>query len=234
VVLEVTTNYLDKRYYNYSSGNMKKIKIKIDALTKKLKSLKSPIKPIVDKHTAELEDLHKKYLICYKLILIRKKVIISNPTVCEVLKFVQFIPYNAIVMNDLTEEYISLSKKEKDVFKSILNKGRHFGITLIMLIHTWNGFGTDIRNSAHNIIFTVSSLATTFAEGQKLKGAERRVFDDAIEAIITRDRALPDDQRKYTCVLFDRHQLKYSYIQADPKGKQIYVGVPYFTKTRLR
>lgn len=170
----------------------------------------------------------------YKLLFIKRGVAVDNETVREVLRYVQFIPYSAIVLNDLTDEYANLSNKEKGTFNAILNKGRHFGITLIMLIHTWNGFGTQVRHSAHNIIFTTSALATNYASLQKMKGVELKTFNDAVEGIISRDRALLSDERKYTCLLFDRPMMKYYFIQADPRGKQTYVGVPYFTKRKSR
>jgi hypothetical protein len=80
----------------------------------------------------------------------------------------------------------------------------------------------------------VSSLAAAYASHQKIKGAELRGFNDAVEGIISRDRALPEEDRKYTCLLFDRPTMKYYYVQADPRGKQVYVGIPYFTKRKSR
>lgn len=233
-ILEVTANYLDKRYSKFITQKMQRQCLKIEEKKNDLKELKSPTKTILDKHKDEIAEMYKKYITMYKIIIIKKGIIITNPAVCEVLRYIQFIQYNAIVLNDLTDEYAALTNKEKGVFNSILNKGRHFGITLIMLIHTWTGFGTQIRNSANIIIFTTSALAISYASHQKMKGSELRAFNDAVEGIISRDRALPDSDRQYTCLLFDRPLMKYYFIQADPRGKQIYVGVPYFTKRKLR
>jgi len=233
-VLEVTARYLDKRFEKYLSTKMKARKEEIKNLTIEFANLKNPIKTTVDEYKDELVKMYIKYITGYKLIIIKKNIIIQNAAVCEVLRFIDFIPYNAIVLNDLTDEYSSMSNKEKGVFNSILNKGRHVGITLIMLIHTWNGFGTVIRNSAHNIIFTTACLAHNYGSLQKMTGAELRTFNDAIECIISKDRALPEADVKHTCLLYERTYNRYSYIQADPRGKQVYVGIPYLSKRKSR
>lgn len=231
-VLEATANYLDRRYSKYTTSSMKRKYIRINEKKEEFRQQEEPTKPIIDRYKDELTELYKSYVTAYKLIIIKRGIIVSNTTVCEVLRYIQFIPYSAIVLNDLTDEYANLSNKEKGVFNAILNKGRHFGITLIMLIHTWNGFGTQVRNSAHNIIFTTSAMASTYSTLQKMKGSELRMFNDAVEGIISRDRSLPADERKYTCVLFDRPMMKCYCIKADPRGKQVYVGIPYFTKLK--
>lgn len=237
-ILEAAANYLDRRYERFSTNQMKRLNEKILNKKEELKALKTPTKqpskPVIDKYKEEIIVMYKRYISLYKDLITRRGIIVSNATVCDVLRYIQFIPYIAIVLNDLTDEYAALTNKEKSVFNAILNKGRHFGITLIMLIHTWNGFGTQIRNSAHNIIFTTSAMASTYSTLQKMKGSELKTFNDAIECIISRDRALPEEERKHTCVLFDRPMMKCYYIQADSRGKQVYVGIPYFTKLKSR
>jgi len=231
-ILEATANYLDKRYLKYTTSSMKRKQSRIEEKKEELKKLESPTKSVIDKTKDELAELYKSYITAYKLLILKRGIIVPNSTVCDVLRYVQFIPYSAIVLNDLTDEYAVMTNKEKGVFNAIFNKGRHIGITLIMLIHTWNGFGTQIRNSAHNIIFTTSSMASSYATLQKIKGAELRMFNDAVEAIISRDRALVDSEKKYTCLLYDRPAIKYYCIKADSRGKQVYVGVPYFSKVK--
>lgn len=232
VILEATANHLEGRYSKYMTTKMKLRLGEILKMKEEVKNLKSPTKPVIDKHKSELAEMYKKYLGGYKLVLYRKRVTIENDVIRKVLEYIDFVPYSAIVLNDLTDEFASLTNKEKGLFNSILNKGRHSGITLIMLIHTWNGFGTQIRNSAHNIIFTTAALAHSYASGQKMKGAELRTFNNAVEGIISKDRALPEEERTYDCLLFDRPQMKYYVIRADPRGKQVYVGIPYFSKKK--
>ena len=231
-MLEMSARYLDKRYGKYIKASMKKKAEQIAEITKEFKLLKSPDKNTIDSFTNELVELYKKYVTGYKLIIVKRKIIVENATVCEVLKYVNYIKDNVIVLNDLTEEYVALTNKEKGIFDSILNKGRHAGITLIMLIHTWTGFGKQMRNSPHNFIFTSTALANNYTTLQNIKGIELRNFNDAIECTIARDKALPEKERKHICLLFEREPFKFSFIQADSRGKQVYVGIQYFKKDR--
>lgn len=233
-ILKAAAIYLDKRYPKYISRVMKLIKVKIDNLKNELKKLKDAAKPVKDKVLEEISVLYKRYLTLFKLILIKHEVFIENLEVVKVLQYVDYIIYSVILINDLTASYSALTKKERSIFDDIIDRGRHSGITLIMLIHSWSGFGTNIRNSPHNIIFTNVELANSYVSLQKLKGSDSRAFNDAIEGIISKDRALPDDQKKYNCILYDRPRSTFYFIRADPRGKQTYVGIPYFNKITSR
>lgn len=227
-VVEVSALKLKKILKGYENSH---IKAKWDAIKREkevFKNLVQPSKPVIDKQLAKMVEIYKKIITMYKKIIIKKNIQIVDPVLVKVLKFIDFNENINVTFNDLTDEYDALPKKEKGIFNAIFNKGRHIGITMIMLIHTWNGFGTTIRNSANNIIYTSPELLNSYVGAQKMKQMESKRFIDALNAIIIKDRALAEEARKYSCILYIKDKTLFEYIQADPRGKQVYVGINYF------
>lgn len=207
----------------------------INTLAAAVVKIKEEFAAMPDPSKVDIENYKDKLVAKYKLILthikrciVQYKIKVTDAALSLVLDCVTFNPNIAIVINDLTDEYDALSKAQKGVVNAILNKGRHCGVTLIILIHSWTGFGTTIRNSAPVIIFTGSELLVSYTTLQKIKGTELTAFKNANEAIIAQDRALPEGERQYTCVLFIRYKHLFEYVQADKKGQQVYAGKKYF------
>jgi hypothetical protein len=226
-VVEVAANYLHHLLRRHKTVKIIEYWDQLTEFKVKFKKLVNPTKTVIDEQMDIMVELCKKIITSYKFIIICKKMKIDNPVVVEVLNYIDFNPNIGIVLNDLTDEYAALSNKEKGVFNAIFNKGRHSGVTLIMLIHTWTGFGTTLRNSAHNIVFTNADLTHSYVSAQKIKGMESRSFTNALNAIIVKDRALPEKDRKYTHILFIKDRMIFMYIQADARGKQVYVGTRF-------
>jgi len=227
-MVEPVAIYLRSKLKRYQTSSINTQWATVTKEKEDFKNLVSPTKDVIDERSDKLTMLFRKIIVSYKRIILKKGILLNNEIAIKVVEFVDFNVNVGVVINDLTDEYDALTKKEKGIVNQIFNKGRHFGITMIMLIHTWNGFGTTLRNSANNIIFTSPDLANSYVSGQKMRHMEARQFTDALNAIITKDRALPLDQRKYYCMLFIKDSLTFSYVQADPRGKQVYVGIRYF------
>jgi hypothetical protein len=229
-MLEDTCNFLSEKYPNYETSKAREHMVKIRKLKKEITHSKKLVLEKINEYTEQLISCYKKYIIEFKKVLSRKGIQIKNTAINQVLSFVNFNRNIVIVLNDLTEEFEQLSKREKGEFNKIFNKGRHMGITFIMLIHKWDAVGTNIRNSANNVIFTGTELAYSFSSLQGLRGQTLKSFNDAIEGIIAKDRELPKEERKFNCMLFNKDLIKFYFLRADPRGKQVFVGISFTPK----
>lgn len=231
IYLERASKKLILQYKPYFNTEWANIQCGAQAITKikdEFRHLPDPSKDDIEAYKDKLVAKYKTILALMKKCLTKYKIEPKDQSLVLVLSCVTFNPDIAIVINDLTDEYDALSKAQKGVVNGILNKGRHSGITFIILIHTWNAFGTTIRNSTPVIIFTGSELLISYVNLQKIRGAESKLFHSANDAIIVQDRALPKEERQYSCVLYLRNEHTFQYIQADKKGKQVYAGKKYF------
>lgn len=229
-VLEKTCKFLLEKYPNYESSKAKEFMLRINKIDRQIEKSQRLTLEETGNYKDQLSKLYKKYITEYKKVLSKKGIQIKNAAIQRVLMFVNFNRNIVIVLNDLTDEFSQLTKQERGEFEKIFNKGRHMGITFIMLIHKWDAVGTNIRNSAQNVIFTGTELAHSFTTLQGIRGANLKTFTNAIEGVIARDRELPKEERRYSCLLYDKDMLKFSFLCADPRGKQVFVGLKFTKK----
>jgi len=137
------------------------------------------------------------------------------------IRMVRFNPYILILINDLGDEIKNLSGKEKLVFEQICNKGRHFGLTLIILLQNLIQAPKSIRGSFHNYIFTTNAAIEEYLEVDK---SMRKPLRDAVDCIVNPDQSLPESKKKYYRILFSRLTGKIYYTYSDAHGKQCRVG----------
>ena len=192
------------------------------------KKLKRMDKNEVAKH--EYKGCEKTLINLYRYVMAEGNMYIEKNEVCldeyknEALlpiRMVRFNPYVLIVINDLGDEIKNLTGKEKLVFEQICNKGRHFGLTLIILLQNLIQAPKSIRGSFHNYIFTTNAAVEEYLEVDK---SMRKPLRDALDCIVNPDQSVPESKKKYYRILFSRLTGKIYYTHSDAHGKQYRVG----------
>jgi hypothetical protein len=135
-------------------------------------------------------------------------------------------PYILIVFNDLGDEIKNLSKKDRAVLDGFFNKGRHFGITIVLLLQNPQQLSKSQRQLVNNNIFTTTEAINQYVEcvagGREL----RKKIDDAVECIVTADeRRMPKD-KQYSKILIADGDIQ--FVRGDKMGEQVIVGKPRF------
>lgn len=228
--------YLEtKKFRCEESQAIKKLAMRINTIKKEFNKLKDPVKNVTDQYKSQLVELYVKVILLQKRIIEAKQLPIKDEMVKLILRYIDYNPHICIVLNDLTDEYEALSKKDKVVFGVIFNRGRHACITMIMLIHNWTAIQPTTRATVRNIIFTSNEMITSFIGYQKMQGTEASKFRDAGESIIIKDRDQADKFKiKFSCPFFRKDINCFEYLQADPKGIQVYVGTSIEKKRKVK
>lgn len=133
-----------------------------------------------------------------------------------------------IIINDLSSEIGSLSKDDVKIFQSLLDKGRHSDLTVIILLHDWACMKKELRNAVHNHIFTSIEMVNNFVSIQQYRGETAKALRDGASAIIQKDRDQPEGKRKYSMMFWMRLTGHIEYVIADVRGKQVPVGMKYY------
>jgi hypothetical protein len=195
-----------------------------------IKNKKKMVADDLEEYRDRLLSYMKMYLIKFAGVSRSRGIMIDDGTVKNVLTYICYNRNIGIVLNDLTDEFTQLSKKDVCEFGKIFNKGRHVGITFIMLIHKFDGIATNIRNSTNNLIFTGCELAYTYTSLHGIRGENLKSFTNAINGIIKQDRDLPKEKRNYSCLLFIRDSMGFQYLCADKRGRQVFVGMSFLAQ----
>jgi hypothetical protein len=126
------------------------------------------------------------------------------------------------VFNDLGDEIASLNKKDRGILESFFNKGRHFGITIVILLQNPQQISKVARQSVSNNIFTTTDVCYQYIDCISGGNSLKKKADDAIECIVTADeRRMAKDRQYYKILMTDG---EFQYLKADKMGEQVPVG----------
>jgi hypothetical protein len=141
---------------------------------------------------------------------------------------VKLNPYVLIVFNDLGDEISSLNKKDRGVLESFFNKGRHMGITIIILLQNPQQISKVARQSVNNHIFTTTDVFYQYIDCISGGSALKKKAADAVEAIINTDEKKQPKDRQYFKILMSGGDIQ--FVKGDKMGEQFPVGKKRFRK----
>lgn len=165
-------------------------------------------KTYIKKNSVDLEKYAEEQLLC--------------------IKYVKLNPYILIVLNDLGDEIGALAKKDRTVFEAFFNKGRHMGITTVILLQNPYQISKQARQAVNNHIFTTTDVFQQYIESIPGGNILKRKAGDAIESIVGQDEKRAPRDRIYSKILLNGDTIE--YVTADKLGTQYPVGKPSFRK----
>lgn len=222
----------DRKTYDFLKKEAKKTGVLIKKISARLDQIRT--KTERDSFIKKLVDIYVRIVIkgCELIISVAKK--IPNKILNGVYNHLVFNPYTVIAINDLSNDVKALKGDDLKYFCDLFDRGRHVGLVIILLVHDWAQVKKEIRNAAHNFIFTSLEMVNNFVSIQQYKGDIAKDLNRAANIVIGRDRQLPEEKKRYTALFWMRLTNTYEYLIADPEGKQIGVGVKYWHDVAIK
>ena len=165
-------------------------------------------KSYIKRHNVDLKKYTDEQLIC--------------------IKYVKINPYVLVVLNDLGDEINSLCKKDRTIFESFFNKGRHMGITIVILLQNPFQISKQARQAINNHIFTTTEVFQQYIESIPGGNVLKKKAGDAIDSIVGQDEKRATKDRTYAKILLNGDDIE--YVTADKLGTQFPVGKPSFRR----
>jgi hypothetical protein len=165
-------------------------------------------KTYIKKHSVDVQKYSEEQLLC--------------------IKYVKINPYVLVVLNDLGDEISALSKKDRMIFEAFFNKGRHMGITIVILLQNPFQISKQARQAINNHIFTTTEVFHQYIESIPGGNVLKRKAGDAIDAIVGQDEKRAPKERIYSKILLNGDDIE--YVTADKLGTQYPVGRPSFRR----
>lgn len=226
---------LQKIYNNYSEEK-RNLLIKVKIIRKAEKKLESDIpKTRKTEIRNEVIDMYITIMKQGKKFISKNKISLEsfdNEDIVSIL-FCKLNPNILIVFNDLGDRTKTSTKKEQEILCPLFTRGRHTGITVVFLAQTPGQLPPDIRNNAHNSIFTSVAAIGDYLDKCKMNHM-KSIFLSASSAIILVDEKLPRHQKKFIKIFYSKELNKIFYVRADEKGEQSMIGDPSIIKRILK
>ncbi len=168
-----------------------------------------------------LIEKKEKYLkTTYKDAIRENKDMLSNmilsPKEMIVVQFMDVNPTIGIIIDDCTEKFKTWKnyfKNSENVFESILFRGRHNNITMIVISHDDKFIETELRKNARVVFYTQkATLLGSLARTQSgFNVQERKMIVDMADVIFDEDeKSHVKKHQKFCYVREDMHPYKYT------------------------
>lgn len=129
-----------------------------------------------------------------------------------------------MIFNDLGDEIGELNKADKGVIESLYNKGRHFGITPLLLLQNIGQVSKAARKSIKNCIFTTPQAMNDYATNLSWKKAQNTMMADAVAAVFVDESHKSESEQEKNKLFFNNSTGIFQFVRASRSGIQHMIG----------